>query len=65
MKNELLRASIVGPAVGVKPATLLSWFRRGWIPGYRAGRRPVMFDLAQVREAMALRAAKSQGGPNA
>lgn len=64
MKNELLPASIVGPAVGVKPATLLSWFRRGWVPGYRGGRRPVMFDLQQVRQAMAARAAQSQGGSN-
>ncbi len=51
---------VVAKAVGVKPATVLAWFRRGWIPGYRAGRRPVLFDLSEVRSALAARAAADQ-----
>jgi excisionase family DNA binding protein len=32
----------------VKPETVLSWARRGWIPFVRAGHRPVLFDPNEV-----------------
>jgi hypothetical protein len=44
----------------VTPATVLTWARRGWIPCLRAGRRPVLFDMAEVERALKDRA-KHQG----
>lgn len=41
----------------VTPATVLAWARRGLIPRLRAGRRPVLFDLADVERAL-----KERGG---
>ncbi len=41
----------------VTPATVLAWARRGWIPCLRAGRRPVLFDLVAVEEALRRRGA--------
>lgn len=54
-------AKVVGPALGVKAATVLAWYRRGWIPGYRAGLRPVLFNLEEVKAVLATRSAQSQG----
>jgi hypothetical protein len=59
-QRQLVSPAVVAKAVGVKPETVLAWFRRGWIPGYRAGRRPVLFDVAEVQSAMAARAATGQ-----
>ena len=33
---------------GVTVDTVRAWFRRGWIPGYRAGQRPLLFDPLEV-----------------
>jgi phage terminase Nu1 subunit (DNA packaging protein) len=43
----------------VKVATVHSWHRRGWIPCLRAGQRPVLFDLAEVENALRERGQKS------
>ena len=40
----------------VTPATIHAWHRRGWIPCLRAGRRPVLFDVNAVEEALRERA---------
>jgi len=55
-RRKLVRAVVAGRAFGVTTATILAWHRRGWIPSYRAGRRPVLFDLDEVRRALASRA---------
>lgn len=53
--RKLEPAKRVAPAVGVKPNTLLAWFRRGWVPGHRAGLHPVLFDIEEVLDALARR----------
>lgn len=54
--KQLKSASVVGPECGVRPATLLGWYRRGWVPGYRGGQRPVLFNTEEVQAALARRA---------
>ena len=44
---------------GVQPATVLAWYRRGWIPALRAGRRPVLFDVLAVDQALSDRAKRN------
>ncbi|MCC6907050.1 MAG: hypothetical protein IT430_03835 [Phycisphaerales bacterium] len=56
--KRLESAKVVAEAVGVQPATVLAWYRRGWIPGYRAGLRPVLFDVDEVRRALSERSDK-------
>ena len=50
--TELKTAAQLAPAFQVQPATILEWHRRGWIPGFRAGRRPVLFDYEEVLAAL-------------
>lgn len=58
--EELANAKEMGRILGVRPETVLAWHRRGWIPGYRVGRR-VRFDASEVIDA--IRSARSdQGG---
>jgi predicted site-specific integrase-resolvase len=38
--------------LGVTPETILAWGRRGLIPCLRVSRRPVLFDLAEVEQAL-------------
>lgn len=57
MDTKVVSAKEVAAALGVKPETVRAWHRRGWIPAYRAGRRPVMFVMDEVRDALAARAA--------
>jgi hypothetical protein len=47
--------------LSVTPPTVLAWARRGWIPRLRAGRRPVLFDLAEVELALKRRAGREVG----
>ena len=46
--NTYLTASELAQRLHVKTATIHAWHRRGWIPGMRAGRRPVLFDIDDV-----------------
>ena len=46
--NNYLTAAQLARHLQVTPATIHAWHRRGWIPGLRAGRRPVLFDLSDV-----------------
>lgn len=57
-EKQFVSVGDVAKACLVTRATVLSWFRRGWIPGYRAGRSPVLFDLDEVRQSLAERAAR-------
>ena len=53
---DLLDARRLAAILHVTPATVLTWARRGWIPCLRAGRRPVLFDPAEVERALKERA---------
>ena len=64
MRRELIDAKQLASRLKVTPATVLAWQRRGWIPCLRAGRRPVLFDLAEVEQALRDRA-EQQGPANA
>ncbi len=58
--SQFVDARALGTRLLVKPATILAWARRGWIPCLRAGRRPVLFNFAEVERALKERA-KDQG----
>jgi predicted site-specific integrase-resolvase len=59
--SKFIDARELGKRFGVTPATIHAWHRRGWIPCLRAGRRPVLFDLAEVEEALRKRAENRPG----
>lgn len=52
MNDKLMDAREVGRRVGVRPATVLTWARRGLIPAVRAGQHPVRFVLEDVLAAL-------------
>jgi helix-turn-helix protein len=54
-KHSFLTALQLAEHLHVTPATVLAWARRGWIPRLRAGRRPVLFDLGEVEQALRTR----------
>jgi hypothetical protein len=54
--STIVDARDLAAQLRVTPATVLTWARRGWIPCLRAGRRPVLFDLAEVERALKERA---------
>ena len=56
--GEFLTAKELSQRLRVTVATIHAWHRRGWIPCRRAGRRPVLFDFADVDRAL-----KSRGEP--
>jgi excisionase family DNA binding protein len=58
--SRIVDAHGLAARLRVKPATVLAWARRGWIPCLRAGRRPVLFDLADVERALKQRAEKRE-----
>jgi DNA-binding transcriptional MerR regulator len=62
---ELVDASELARLLKVTPATVHAWHRREWIPCLRAGRRPVLFDVAAVERALLERAQQAQGVPDA
>ena len=62
--SELIDAKELAERLRVTPATIHAWHRRGWIPCLRAGRRPVLFDVAAVEEALLQRAQDAHGVGN-
>ena len=60
--SDLLDARQLAERLRVTPATIHAWHRRGLIPGLRATRRPVLFELAEVEAALRARAARYDGG---
>ena len=54
--SQIVDARDLAERLRVTSATVLTWARRGWIPCLRAGRRPVLFDLAEVEIALRKRA---------
>jgi hypothetical protein len=54
--SQIVDARGLAAKLGVTPATVLAWARRGWIPCLRAGRRPVLFDLTDVERVLKERA---------
>jgi hypothetical protein len=60
--SQFLDAREIAPRLHVTPATVLAWQRRGWIPCLRAGRRPVLFDVVAVEEALRARGLQYGGG---
>jgi phage terminase Nu1 subunit (DNA packaging protein) len=59
--SEILTAQELADHCHVTVATIHSWHRRGWIPCLRAGRRPVLFDVAAVEQTLRERAEHRQG----
>lgn len=59
--SEIVNARELAERMRVTAATVHAWHRRGWIPCLRAGRRPVLFDIAAVEEALRARAAEWGG----
>jgi len=57
---DVVNARDLAKRLGVKPATVLAWARRGWIPRLRAGRKPVLFDSLAVEQALRERAMESE-----
>jgi hypothetical protein len=62
--SQIVDARCLADKLSVTPATVLAWARRGWIPCLRAGRRPVLFDLAEVERVLKDRA-KAREASNA
>ena len=62
MNRKLVDAKTLAPRLHVRPATLLAWHRRGWVPSYCASRRPVLFDPEEVVAALRKRAEKRTAG---
>ncbi len=58
----LVSAERIAAVCGVKSATVLAWYRRGWIPGYRAGLRPILFNVDEVQQRLADRAQGQRRG---
>ena len=54
--SRIVDARALAAILRVTPPTILTWARRGWIPCLRAGRRPVLFNLAEVEHALKERA---------
>ncbi|MCI0463307.1 MAG: hypothetical protein L0Z62_40690 [Gemmataceae bacterium] len=54
--SQIVDAGALAMKLCVTRATVLTWARRGWIPCLRAGRRPVLFDVAEVERALKARA---------
>ena len=58
--RKLVDAKELADWCKVTRETIHAWHRRGWIPCLRAGRRPVLFDLNEVEDALRKRAQRSE-----
>ena len=56
--GTIVNAEELAQHLKVTSATIHSWQRRGWIPCLKAGRRPVLFELDEVLQALRRRAAQ-------
>ena len=54
--STIVTAKELAKQLSVQTETIHAWHRRGWIPCLRAGRRPVLFDVADVLRALQRRA---------
>ncbi|PQO40375.1 helix-turn-helix domain-containing protein [Bremerella cremea] len=54
---QFLTAKQLAQRLGVKEATVRVWQRKGLIPSLRASRRPLLFDLNDVIDAMKVHSA--------
>jgi len=59
--SEIVNAEELSKRLKVTTATIHAWHRRGWIPCMRAGRRPVLFSVEAVEEALDARANRREG----
>ena len=50
--NALLTAEELAKRLGLKPATVLLWHRKGFFPGRRLSYKVLRFDWLEVRAAM-------------
>jgi hypothetical protein len=46
--DSLLTAVALAARLGIRPATVLEWYRKGRIPGRRLSPKVLRFDLADV-----------------
>ncbi|MCX5673435.1 MAG: helix-turn-helix domain-containing protein [Planctomycetota bacterium] len=58
---DLMKSEVLAGRLGVTVATVRAWARRGWIPCMRAGKRPLLFDLEAVLEALRRRGKEPPG----
>lgn len=56
LRNTLVDSATLAHRYGVTAETVRAWFRRGWIPAYRAGRKPLLFCPSEVDQALRVRA---------
>lgn len=56
MPTKYVGTSELSAILGVRAETVRNWVRRGWIPCLRAGRRPLLFDVAAVEQVLRERA---------
>ena len=61
MTTLYLNANQLAARLGVRPETILTWRRRGWIPSIQGGKRPVLFDEQAVISALKTRADEAIG----
>jgi hypothetical protein len=59
--SQIVDAKDLAGWLGVTPATVLTWARRRLIPCLRASRRPVLFDMVEVKRALKERASSRWG----
>jgi excisionase family DNA binding protein len=62
--RHLLTARELADMLRIRVATVHRWQRMGSLPCLRAGRRPVLFDLAAVEQALRGRAQKMREVPH-
>lgn len=63
--DSLLRADQLAERLGVKPATVLVWNRKGIIPSRRLSHKVLRFDLADVVAALEARRKPLSGSEGA
>jgi excisionase family DNA binding protein len=51
-RDDLLTGPELADRLGVRPATVLAWYRSGRIPGRRLGHKVLRFSLAAVVAAL-------------